>query len=149
MEQNLNPGVVVGEQANAAGAEQQKLGAVILADGNIKIDGETRQQINQKVAELKTKAGVKKVFVIVVQGDPDSGEKPYYIGYFRRPNMMHFSQYMSFIQKDPVQANYMLAKNVFLGGDNELVDDEDLFLYGTMQKLGTIVEARNTDIVKK
>ena len=63
--------------------------------------------------------------------------------------MMHFSQYMSFVQKDPVQANFMLAKNVFLDGDRELIDDEDMFLYGTMQQLGSIIDSRNSDIVKK
>lgn len=153
MEQMLNPGVN-GEQYNAQGfkaAEQsaESLIPKILADGKITIDGETRNQIEQKIAELKTKFKVKKVFVIVVKGDVESGEKPYYIGYFKRPDMMNFSQYMSFVQKDIVQANYSLASNIFIGGDKELIENEDLFLYGTMQQLGEVIEARSSDIVKK
>ena len=146
----MNQGINFGEQnQGTAPQEEEQLAPSILADGNITIAGETRKQIDQKVVELKAKFGVKKVYVIIVQGYTDTNEKPYYIGYFRRPNMMHFSQYMSFVQKDPVQANFMLAKNVFLDGDRELIDDEDMFLYGTMQQLGSIIDSRNSDMVKK
>ena len=146
MEQNLFQGNGAGTESVA---QEQKLEAVVLGDGGITIPGDVREQINQKVAELKTKNGIKKVFVIVVQGDAEAGEKPLYIGYFRRPNMMHFSQYMTFVQKDIVQANQMLAQNTFLDGDRELFSNEDVFLFGTMQQLGHIIDSRNSDIVKK
>lgn len=130
--------------------EQQSIqDAVVLNNESLALPVAVREQISEKVAELKEKNHVKKIFVVIVQGDVDSGEKPYYIAYFRRPNMMQFSQYMSFVQKDIVQANQMLAQNTFLGGDKELVDDEELFLYGTMQQLGHIIDSRNSDIVKK
>ena len=48
-----------------------------------------------------------------------------------------------------VQANKMLATNVFLAGDRELVDDDELFLYGTMGQLSQIIDSRNADMVKK
>ena len=56
---------------------------------------------------------------------------------------------MNFVQKDLVQANKMLATNVFLAGDRELVDDDELFLYGTMQQLSHLIDSRNADMVKQ
>lgn len=120
---------------------------VVFADVNV--SAEVAQAIVEKIKELKAKFGVKKVFVIVVEGDVADGEKPLYIGYFRRPNLMQFSMYMNFVQKDLIQANKQLAMNVFLDGDRELVDDEDMFLYGTMQQLSHVIDSRNADMVKK
>lgn len=120
---------------------------VVFADVNV--SAEVAQAIAEKIKELKAKFGVKKVFVIVVEGDVADGEKPLYIGYFRRPNLIQFSMYMNFVQKDLIQANKQLAMNVFLDGDRELVDDEDMFLYGTMQQLSHVIDSRNADMVKK
>lgn len=114
----------------------------------INVPLEVREQITKKAEELKKEYKLKKVYVVVVEGDEDD-EKPLYIAYLRRPNLMHFSQYMNFVQKDLIQANKMLATNVFLAGDKELVDDDDLFLYGTMQQLSHIIDSRNADMVKQ
>jgi hypothetical protein len=115
---------------------------------DVDVPADVSAQIGEKIKELKAKFGVKKVFVIVVEGDEDD-KKPLYIGYFRRPNLMQFSVYMNFVQKDLIQANKQLANNVFLDGDKELVDDEDLFLYGTMQQLSHVIDSRNSDMVKR
>lgn len=130
-----------------SGAEQQGAESAVLTNVNVPV--EVRQQIDAKIAELKAKHNVKKVFVVIVEGDVEAGEKPLFIAYMRRPNMMQFSQYMTFVQKDLVQANHMLAQNIFLDGDKELVDDEELFLYGTMQQLSHVIDSRNGDMVKK
>lgn len=116
---------------------------------NINVSVEVRQLIQTKIEALKAKANIKKIFVILVPGDEEAGEKPLYVGYFRRPNMMEFSQYMSFVQKDIVQANRMLSQNIFLDGDKELVDDDDMFLFGTMPQLNGIIDARNGALIKK
>ncbi len=137
METNLNP-----ETA-------QTNNETVLSTTSISIPVAIRERITAKIAELKTKHGVKNVFAVVVEGDTEAGEKPFYICYMRRPNMMQFSQYMNFVQKDFVQANQMLAQNIFLDGDKELIDDEELFLYGTMQQLNHIIDSRNSDLVKK
>lgn len=113
------------------------------------LDVTTREGIARKAAEVRAKNNNKRVFVVVVEGDTKSNEKPYYVAYLRRPNMMEFSQYMNFVQKDVVQASSMLAKQIFLDGDRELVDDEDLFVYGTMQQLNHVLDSRNGDIVKR
>ena len=115
---------------------------------DIDVPVEVREEIAKKAEELKKIHNIRKVFVVVVQGDEDD-DKPLYIAYLRRPNLMHFSQYMNFVQKDLIQANKMLATNVFLAGDKELVDDEELFLYGTMQQLNKIIDSRNADLVKR
>lgn len=128
---------------------QQEVPAVVLNNSSLNVPVEVRSQISAKITELKARFNVKKVFVFIVEGNAEDGEKPFYIAYLRRPNMMQFSQYMTFIQKDMVQANQMLAQNIFLDGDKELIDDEDLFLYGTMPQLNHIIDARNSDIVKK
>ena len=140
-EQNNQPGTAAQEQA----PEVNEKGMVF---SDVTVPVEIRENIKKKVMELKQKHGVKKVYVIVVEGDEDD-DKPLYIGYFRRPNLMYFSQYMNFVQKDLVQANKMLATNIFLDGDKELVDDDDLFLYGTMQQLSHVIDSRNADLVKR
>lgn len=120
-----------------------------LGTQSLNVPIEVRNQIAMKAAELKQRHNVNKVFVILVEGDTEVGEKPLYIAYMRRPNLMQFSQYMNFVQKDLVQANQMLAQNIFLDGDKELVDNEDLFLYGTMPQLNHVIDSRNSDLVKK
>jgi len=127
-------------------AEENVNSAMMFTDIDVPV--EVREEIAKKAEELKKIHNLRKVFVIVVQGDEDD-DKPLYIAYLRRPNLMHFSQYMNFVQKDLIQANKMLASNVFLAGDKELVDDEELFLYGTMQQLNRIIDARNADMVKR
>lgn len=128
---------------------KQNEAVVALNNQSLNIPLEVRNQIALKANELKAKFNVKKVFVVIVEGDTESGEKPYYIAYLRRPNLMQFSQYMTFVQKDLVQANQMLAQNIFLDGDKELIDNEELFLYGTMNQLNHVIDARNSDLVKK
>lgn len=133
-------------KANEPVEEQKTNSAMMFTDIDVPV--EVREEIAKKAEELKKIHNLRKVFVVVVQGDEDD-EKPLYIAYLRRPNLMHFSQYMNFVQKDLIQANKMLASNVFLAGDKELVDDEELFLYGTMQQLNRIIDARNADMVKR
>lgn len=128
---------------------KQNEAMTVLNNQSLNIPVEVRNQIALKANELKAKYNVKKVFVVIVEGDTESGEKPYYIAYLRRPNLMQFSQYMTFVQKDLVQANQMLAQNIFLDGDKELIDNEELFLYGTMNQLNHVIDARNSDLVKR
>lgn len=136
-------------EATLNSANQSANDAVVLNNATLNVPVEYRTQIATKIAELKTKFNVKTVFVIIVEGRVDEGEKPVYIAYMRRPNLMQFSQYMTFVQKDLVQANQMLAQNIFLDGDKELIDDEELFLYGTMNQLSHVIDARNSDLVKR
>lgn len=136
------------EKKNAeAVAESQAAPAIELA-GNVNVPLEIREEIVKKAEALKAEHKLRKIFIVIVEGE-EGDEKPLYIGYLRRPSLMHFGQYMNFVQKDVVQANKMLATNVFLAGDRELVDDDELFLYGTMGQLSQIIDSRNADMVKK
>lgn len=115
---------------------------------NVNVPIEVREEIVKKAEELKAQHKLRKIFIIVVEGE-EGDDKPLYIAYLRRPNFIHFSQYMNFVQKDLVQASKMLATNVFLAGDRELIDDDELFLYGTMQQLSHLTDSRNADMVKQ
>lgn len=136
------------EMIGAETPTTQKTVSTIELTNNIAIPLSIREKIAKKAEELKAQHKLRKIFVVVVQGEEDD-EKPFYIGYFRRPGLIHFSQYMSFIQKDIVQANKMLASNTFIAGDRELVEDEDIFLYGTMQQISNLIDSRSADLVKK
>ena len=103
--------------------------------------------IKAKIAEIREKQHIKRVFAIVVEGD-EFDEKPMFIGYFRNPSIMHFSNYMAFVTKDAVQAAHNLAKATFIEGDRELVDDDDIFLRGTFDRFSAIMERRNSEMVK-
>ena len=126
-------------------AENQQAAPAIEFINDVNVPIEVREEIVKKAEELKAQHKLRKIFIIVEEGD----DKPLYIAYLRRPSLIHFSQYMNFVQKDLVQASKMLATNVFLAGDRELVDDDELFLYGTMQQLNHLIDSRNADMVKQ
>ncbi|MBD5306622.1 MAG: hypothetical protein HDS14_03210 [Bacteroides sp.] len=136
------------EKKNAEAVAETQAAPAIELVGNVNIPLEIREEIVKKAEALKAEHKLRKIFIIIVEGE-EGDDKPLYIAYMRRPGLMHFSQYMNFAQKDVVQANKMLAANIFLAGDREMVDDEDLFLYGTMGQLSQIIDSRNADMVKK
>lgn len=108
---------------------------------------EKMKEVESKVAELKKKdPKLKKVFPIAVEGSEDD-EKEMYIGYFKQPNFMVFSKYLSASQKDQAVAMRILAQDCFLEGDKELIDDDSLFLFGLMGQLGRVIEVRNSKLV--
>lgn len=115
-------------------------GAAFLSD-------EVKAQVAERIKTLKEEKKIKRIFAIAVQGD-DEDSKPYFIGYFQNPTIMHFSQYMSFVTKDAVQAALNLAKGTFIDGDRELIDDDDVFLRGTFDRFSSIMERRNSSLVK-
>ncbi len=127
--------------------ETQSAPAIEVAT-EINLPIEVQEEIIKKAESVKAQNKLRKVFVIIVEGE-DGDSKPYYIGYFRRPSFMQFSQWMTFTSKDMIQANLTLARNIFIEGDREMIDDEELFLYGTMNQLSKLLESRNADIVKK
>lgn len=135
------------EKKEVALATEEQGAPVINFTSDVNVPLEIREEIAKKAQELKQQHNLRKIYVAVVEGDEDD-DKPLYIAYLRRPNLMHFSQYMNFVQKDLIQANKMLATNIFLAGDREMIDDDELFLYGTMQQLSRVIDSRNSDLVK-
>lgn len=107
-----------------------------------------QKEIETKVKELKAAdPKVKRIYPIVVEGDPENDEKEYYVGYFRQPSFPTFSKYLSASQSNNANAMRQLAKDCLLAGDSELVEDESLFLFGLMAQMSKIVESRNGRVV--
>lgn len=107
-----------------------------------------QNEIENKIKELKSgDSKLKRVYPIMVLGDVDAGEKPYYIGYFKQPPFPAFSKYLSLSQKDQAGAMRELARDCFLDGDKELIKDESLFLYGLMPHLAQLIEMRQGKVV--
>ncbi len=112
------------------------------------VSAELQEQVDKKIKELKAAdPKLKKVYAIVVDGTDDD-EKETYIGYFKRPTFAAFSKFLTISQKqDNAIAMRGLAKDCFVAGDKELIDDDDLFLFGTMGQLGSITEIRHSQLV--
>lgn len=129
-------------------AKQKEEETAVVETVDVKnLSEEQLNAIKAKIAEIREKQHIKRVFAIVVEGD-EFDEKPMFIGYFRNPSIMHFSNYMAFVTKDAVQAALNLAKATFIEGDRELVDDDDIFLRGTFDRFSAIMERRNSEMVK-
>ena len=90
---------------------------------------------------------LKAVFPLLVYGIPDVDEKEHYVGYFQQPSLAAFSKYITASQKDQVSAMRQLAKDCFVDGDIELVNDDNMFLFGTMNQFAKVIEARNGRLV--
>ena len=103
--------------------------------------------IKEKALQLKADKKLRKVYPMVVFGDTASGEKEYYVGYLGEPTFPQFSKFMAASKKDEVQAMRTLAKDCFLDGDRELVDNESLFLFGLMSQLSEIISTRQSLLV--
>ena len=109
---------------------------------------ELQKKIEKKVADLKSQnPSLRVIFPIIIDGDPDYDDKETYIGYFRQPDFKTFSKYLSAASTNHAIAMRTLAKDCFLDGDKELVDDDSLFMFGTMGQLGKIIEMRNGRLV--
>lgn len=133
----------------ATAAEETKATKPVVAfTSEIVMPEEVRAAISAKAEEIKAQHKLRKIFIMVIEGE-ECDEKPFYVAYLRRPGAMVFSQYMNFAQKDIVQASRNLLNNVFIAGDRELVDDDDLFIYGAMPQVNMLLESRNADMVKK
>lgn len=104
-------------------------------------------EIKEKALSLKEEKKLRKVFPMVVFGDISSGEKEFYVAYLAEPSFPQFSKFMAASKKDEVTAMKTLAKDCFLDGDKDLIDDDSLFLFGLMGQLSEIITTRQTVLV--
>ena len=116
-----------------------------MEDKNLTLEQEA--QIKEKAAALKAEKKVRKVYPMVVFGDADCGEKEFYVAYMGEPTFPQFSKFMAASKKDEVNAMRQLARDCFLDGDKELVDNESLFLFGLMSQLSEIITTRQSLLV--
>lgn len=119
----------------------------VLEMNQVEISPEIQKEIEKKVAAIKgNDAKLRVVFPICVEGS-EYDEKPLYIGYFRQPTFQAFSKYLAASQTNQAVAMRNLAKDCFLDGDKDLVDDDSLFLFGLMGQLTKIIEMRHGKLV--
>ena len=104
-------------------------------------------EIKEKAKQIKTEKKLRKVIPMVVFGNESDDEKEFYVAYMREPSFAQFSKFMTASKKDEVTAMRTLAKDCFLDGDKDLVDDESLFLFGLMGQLSEIIATRQSILV--
>ena len=110
------------------------------------LDPKVQAAIEKKVADLKANSPKAKIIPLLVEGDGDD-EKDIYVGYFSQPSFINFSKYLTLSQKDQASAMRQLAKDCFLDGDRELIDDDSLFLFGLMGQLQHIIKMRGGRVI--
>lgn len=116
-----------------------------MEDQSLTLEQET--QIKEKAVKLKAEKKLRKIYPLVVFGDASCGEKEVYVAYMSEPSFPQFSKFMAASKKDEVLAMKTLAKDCFIDGDKELVDDESLFLFGLMGQLSEIISTRQSTLV--
>lgn len=117
----------------------------IMEERNLTLKQES--EIRERAAALKAERKLRKVYPMVVFGDTDCGEKEIYVAYMAEPTFPQFSKFMAASKKDEVTAMRTLAKDCFLEGDRDLVDNDSLFLFGLMGQLAEIIQTRQTTLV--
>lgn len=117
-------------------------------DPVLELTPELEKEIEKKLGELKAaNPNARVIFPIMVAGNPDYDEKELYIGFFRQPDLKTFSKFTAASANNSTLALHTLAKDCFVGGDDSLVNDDNLFLFGTMGQLGKIIEMRHGRLV--
>lgn len=125
--------------------EENELNEVM--EEEVVLSKELEEKINAKVAALKEEnPKLKVIFPIVVKGE-EYDTKEMFIGYFRQPDFKTFSKYLTAVQRDSAVGMLTLAKDCFLDGDRDLVDNDSLFLFGTMGQLNKIISMRQGRLV--
>lgn len=108
---------------------------------------EQETEIREKALKLKSEKKIRKIFPMAVFGDTDSGEKEVYVAYMAEPTFTQFSKFMAASKRDEVSAMRTLAKDCYIDGDKELIDNESLFLFGLMTQLSEIISTRQSCLV--
>lgn len=134
------------EETTKERTEQFQPLSTVKVEGAEELPVALREAVVKKVIELRKEKGIKRIFPIIVEGD-EMDDKPYYIGYFKRPDLPTFSMFMNKVQSDSTQASLMLANSCFIEGDRAMLDG-DLFIYGTLPKLSSLIQNRNAALVK-
>lgn len=108
---------------------------------------EQQAKIREKAIKLRGEKKLRKVYPMVVFGDTDCGEKEHYVAYMSEPTFPQFSKFMAASKKDEVLAMRTLARDCFVDGDRELVDNDSLFLFGLMGQLSELIATRQSTLV--
>lgn len=104
-------------------------------------------KIKEKALALSKSQNGRKIFPIVVHGDTELGEKEFYVCYLGQPTFPQFSKFIAASKKDDTIAIRALAKDVFIEGDRELVDNDSLFIFGTMAQVQAVMSMRRSYLI--
>jgi len=116
-----------------------------MEEKNLTLQQET--EIKEKAKKLKAEKKLRKIYPMVVFGDESCEEKDIYVAYMAEPTFPQFSKFMTASKRDEVTAMRTLAKDCFVDGDKELVDNDSLFLFGLMGQLSEIITTRQNQLV--
>lgn len=116
-----------------------------MSEMNLNLEQTT--EIKKCAQKIKEDKKLRKIFPMVVFGDETTGEKNFYVAYLAEPTFPQFSKFLSASKKDEALAMRTLAKDCFVGGDIELVDNDSLFLFGLMGQLSEIISTRQSTII--
>lgn len=112
----------------------------------LELDSKKEKEIAKRGDELKKEKKLKKVFPLAVEGD-EVDEKDLYVIFLSEPDFKTFSKFQSMGKQNEAQALRQLARDCYLDGDKELIDDDSLFLFGLMPQLMSIIHFRRSRIV--
>lgn len=108
---------------------------------------EQEKKIKETALKLKQEKKLRKIYPMVVFGEENCDEKEVYVAYLAEPTFPQFSKFMAASKKDEVMAMRTLAKDCFIDGDRDLVDNESLFLFGLMGQLSELITTRQSILV--
>ena len=108
---------------------------------------EQEAKIKEKALKIKEEKKLRKVYPMVVYEATECGEKEYYVAFMAEPTFPQFSKFMAASKKDEVLAMRTLARDCFMDGDKELVDNDSLFLFGLMGQLSELITTRQSVLV--
>lgn len=110
---------------------------------NLLKEDKTPKEILEALEVSKNGSFKGKVFVIEVDGEGDDVA----VGYCYQPNRQALAAALSLIDKDPLRANESLLRNVWLGGDDRLLNEDDFFL-GCLEPLGQLISFKTGRLKK-
>ena len=103
-------------------------------------------EIKEKAQKIKEEKKLRKIYPMVVFGEAVD-DKEVYVAYMSEPTFPQFSKFMAASKKDEVMAMRTLAKDCFIDGDRELVDNDSMFLFGLMGQLSELITTRQSTLV--
>ena len=115
-------------------------------DLELELTEDQLKEIEEKAKKLQKTKKLKKVFPMAVEGD-EYDDKDLYVAYFKEPSLKDFSKFQVMGKSQEAMALRQLAKDCFLDGDKELIEDDSLFMGGLMSQILGIVRFRKSSIV--
>lgn len=113
-------------------------------DQEFVIGDEVKKTIEAKVKTLQKKHG--KIQVIAVAG-MEGDDKELYVAYMKKASIASFSRFTSKAKSDEVLAAKGLCDDLFVAGDKELLEDDELFMFGLMPQLDQIMKIRQSKVI--